>query len=119
MNIPTIKRPWERETRYGKRLKRDPFYQSPIWKQTKESFKHGYTEVPSYDDPGKTIKLSNIYCVDCYAQTGHFRLGYAIDHNVAIEDGGNRTDHNNLRNRCESHHNSKSAREGNERRKRQ
>lgn len=42
---------------------------------------------------------------------------HTVDHITRIKDGGDRTDHNNLRSLCAHHHAIKSAKEGNERRK--
>jgi 5-methylcytosine-specific restriction endonuclease McrA len=111
MEIKSIKRPWETNSNYGHRLKRDPYYQSSTWKQTKSSFKKGFSLLPN----GKSI--SNELCYDCMVEYNKALPGYAIDHIIPIEEGGSRTDHSNLRNRCESHHNRKSAIEGNKRRK--
>ncbi len=107
MNITRIKRPWQKQHNYGHRLHKDTFYQYPTWKRTKASFKLGFTEWNGQ-------QVSNQLCLECFKQ-GITRKGYAIDHIVAIEDGGSRTDHTNLQNLCESHHNSKSAQEGNKR----
>lgn len=112
MNIKTIKRPWQRQTKYGNRLSKDPFYQSTTWKRTKALHKQGYTIA----DDG--FKLSNIYCIDCYNESGLFNSkNIAIDHIKAIKEGGDKTSQSNLRSLCESHHNRKSAIEGNQRRK--
>lgn len=116
MNIENKKRPWEKQSSYGTRLKRDPFYQSTTWKNTKTGFKEGYTVVNGY-------RLSNRYCIDCYIERGDKNPGSnehpnATDHIRRIEDGGSRTAHSNLATRCESHHNRKSAIEGNNARKR-
>lgn len=62
-------------------------------------------------------KLLNIYCVECYKETGKEVLGHNDDHIVAINDGGDQWDYNNRQTLCNSHHASKSAKEGNERRK--
>lgn len=51
------------------------------------------------------------------AENNRLTPGHSIDHITPIEEGGDRTDHNNLRNLCLSHHNRKSAIEGNNRRK--
>lgn len=111
MQIDNIKRPWNpNANNYGKRLKRDTFYQSTPWKRTKAAFKLGTSILPN----GKSI--SNTLCYDC-AVEGKLMPGHSIDHITPIEEGGGRTDHRNLRNLCLSHHNSKSAIEGNERRK--
>lgn len=110
MNIPSIKRPWIPDSKYGERLKRDPFYQSPLWKATRRSFRMGVTIVDGF-------ALSNVYCVECYKRTGKQIDGPHCDHIVAIEDGGSRTDHSNLQSLCTRHHNRKSAIEGNKRRK--
>ena len=107
MNIRTIKRPWIKS--YNKK-KVETWYQSPQWKHTRALFREGTTFVDG-------IHLSNKYCILCFKEKGIFVPGPHCDHKQAIEDGGSRTDHNNLQSLCESHHNSKSAREGNNRRR--
>lgn len=111
MIINTIKRPWERQGRYGTRTTRDPRYQGRAWARTKEEFKQGFTVMPDGH------QLPNTCCYQCYLETGKHLTGYAIDHNTRVKDGADFHDKKNLRNLCESHHNSKSAREGNEERK--
>lgn len=102
MKINTIRRPGEPKGQ--RRYNPDPFYQSGTWKRTKKAFKLGTSILPD----GKEI--SNTLCYEC-AVEGKIRPGYAIDHVKRIKDGGDRTDHNNLRNLCESHHARKSAKE--------
>jgi 5-methylcytosine-specific restriction endonuclease McrA len=111
MQINNIQRPWQKKTSYGNRLTKDPFYQSSEWKRTKASFKLGQSILPN----GKPV--SNMLCYECMAKDNRPTPGHSIDHIVPIEEGGSRTDHNNLMNLCLSHHNSKSAKEGNKRRK--
>src|SRR5687767_7306037 len=112
MQINNIKRPWQKGTQsYGHRLKKDPFYNSTTWKRTKAAFKLGFSILPNGE------RISNSLCYDCMAEDGRVEPGHSIDHMVPIEEGGSRTDHNNLRNQCLSHHNRKSAIEGNNRRK--
>jgi hypothetical protein len=110
MQINSIKRPWERQS-YTPRRNKDQRYQSKEFKQKKVVFKQGFTKMPD----GKM--LSNQYCYDCYIETGKQLPGYAVDHNTRVKDGAEFFDMSNWINRCESHHNSKSAREGNDRRK--
>lgn len=101
----------KQRTTYGTRLHRDPFYQSSAWDRTKEMHKQGYTLMAD------GIKLSNIFCVQCYHCDKSLTPMHTVDHIIAIEDGGSRTDQTNLQSMCLSCHNSKSAREGNKRRR--
>ena len=110
MKIEQTKLPWSNTGKYGQRYNRDPFYQSQSWKNTRESFRLGYTLINGH-------KLLNIFCVDCYKERNNFTLGSHCDHITAIKDGGDRHDHSNLQTLCESCHNRKSAQEGNKRRK--
>lgn len=110
MQIKKIKRPWNPNDNYGHRLHKDPFYNSSTWKNTKAAFKIVSSDLPD----GK--KVSNSLCYDCFIK-GHITPMHSVDHMIAIEDGGSRTDFNNLRSLCLSCHNTKSAIEGNERRK--
>lgn len=107
MNIWTIKRPWVKS--YSKK-KIDPWYQSPEWKHTRAAFREGTTFVNG-------IHLSNKYCILCFTEKGRYVPGSHCDHKQAIQDGGSRTDHSNLQTLCTSHHNRKSAIEGNNRRR--
>ena len=112
MLIKKSKRPWHpNENRYGHRLHKDPFYNGSPWKATKEAFK----VLDSILSNGK--KVSNCLCYECMDKHEKITPMHTVDHILAIEDGGSRYDFSNLRSLCLSHHNSKSAREGNERRK--
>lgn len=112
MEIKRINRPWNpNEGRYGNRLKRDPFYHSSSWKATKEAFKQQQSILSN----GKQI--SNALCYECMDKRNKATPMHTVDHILAIEDGGDRHDFNNLRSLCLSCHNSKSAKEGNERHK--
>lgn len=111
MEIKNIHRPWQKKGTYGNRSKKDPFYQSSPWKRTKAAFKLGFSTLPN----GNII--SNTLCYDCMAEDNRTEPGHSIDHIIPIEEGGSMTDHNNLRNLCLPHHNSKSAIEGNNRRR--
>jgi hypothetical protein len=110
MQINTIKRPWEKNKSYGSRLKKNPFYQSREWKDTRKAHDLGTTLVNG-------VLLENIYCVQCFIEKGIKVLGRNKDHIKAIEDGGSKTDTRNIQGLCDSHHNSKSAIEGNNRRR--
>ena len=108
MEIKRIRRPWEK--RSGKRYNPDPFYQSPQWKRIRSSFRLGHTIVNGFH-------LPNIYCIDCYKETGKLIPGSNTDHKQRRKEGGSDT-HDNLQTQCDSHHNSKSAQEGNQLRRR-
>ena len=112
MDIKPIKRPWQKAlTNYGNRITKDPFYHSSTWKSTRETFKLG-TSILSNGKP-----ISNALCYECMDIYNKITPMHTVDHIQAIEDGGSRTDMNNLRSLCLSCHNYKSAKEGNERRK--
>jgi 5-methylcytosine-specific restriction endonuclease McrA len=114
MQINSIKRPWYNNTgNYGNRVTIDPFYQSSTWKRTKESFKRGFSILSN------GMRVSNKLCYDCMDKHNKPTPMHTVDHMTAIQDGGDRTNHDNLRSLCLSHHNSKSAQEGNSRRKKQ
>ena len=104
MEIKTIKRPWINTQR--KTSSPDSFYQSKYWRSTREIFRRGVTVMPD------GYALKNIFCVDCYTEKGREVEGSQTDHVVQRKEGGTE-DHDNLRTRCEHHHNVKSANEGN------
>lgn len=104
MKIEMVKRPWQKGN--GQRFNPDPFYQSQAWKSTRKAFIAGQTTLPN------GMRVSNTLCIECFLK-GVITPMYVVDHKVRIKDGGDRTDLNNLQSLCESHHNSKSANEGN------
>lgn len=106
MQTNPIKRPWIKESKYGSRIRRDPHYQSTSWKKTRLSFREGFTIVNGFS-------LSNKYCIECYKQNKRLVSALNTDHIVRRKEGGT-DDHSNLQTLCDSHHNTKSAREGNE-----
>lgn|SRR5690606_34357903 len=106
MQTKPIKRPWVKAHR---RYNPDPFYQSPQWKQIRSSFRRGVTYVNGFP-------LPNIYCIDCYKETGKMIPGSNTDHIKRRKDGG-ADDHTNLQTQCDHHHAVKSAEEGNSLRK--
>jgi 5-methylcytosine-specific restriction endonuclease McrA len=109
MQINHIHRPWQKNSNYGNRTTADPYYQSRSWKNNRASFRKGFTIVNG-------VQLLNIYCVECYKQHGRLVKGSNTDHIIRRKDGGS-DEHNNLQTLCDSHHNRKSANEGNESRK--
>lgn len=110
MEIKRIKRPWEKNTHsQGKRYNPDPYYQSQSWKNNRKAFRAGYTDIDGF-------KLPNILCIDCYKESGKLTPGSNTDHIVPRKEGGS-DNHDNLQTQCDSHHAKKSAKEGNQRRK--
>lgn len=102
MKIEHTKQPW---VRISKRSNPDPFYNSPIWKKLRQSFKLGFTKL----DDGREVP--NHLCIECYKE-GKVRSMYVVDHIVRIKDGGSRTELSNLQGLCEHHHAIKSSAEG-------
>jgi 5-methylcytosine-specific restriction endonuclease McrA len=109
MEIKHIHRPWQRKHRQGSRYNPDPYYHSVSWKNTRKSFRLGHTDVEGF-------KLLNIFCIDCYKESKRLVLGSNTDHIVPRKEGGS-DEHDNLQTQCDTHHARKSAKEGNERRK--
>jgi hypothetical protein len=107
MQINSVKRPWQSSHSHGNRYNPDPFYQSVTWKNIKRAFKNSKTRTPD----GKEV--SNKLCYDCFIE-GRIVLMHTVDHMTRINDGGSKTDYNNLRSLCAHHHAIKSANEGNE-----
>lgn len=89
--------------------KDNQFYQSREWKQLRASFIDAYTTVNG-------IQISNKYCIECYTKHNRLNDMYAVDHKVRIKDNGDHS-FNNLQSLCKHHHQSKSAVEGNSRRR--
>ena len=110
MNITETRPKWARQENYGSRLTRTPFYNSAAWRKSRQARRLESTEVNGHI-------LLNIYCVECYKETGKEVLSYNDDHIVAIKDGGDPFDYKNRQTLCDHHHNKKSAIEGNNRRK--
>lgn len=86
----------------------DGFYQSKGWIAIKAQFKASYTVVNG-------IKISNLFCIECYRKHNTLNDIYAVDHIIPRREGGTE-DFNNLQSLCKHHHQSKSAVEGNRRR---
>lgn len=103
MNIPTIKRPWEKDKKQGTRYAPDPYYQSQGWKMLRNSFRAGYTE-------WNGEQVSNLFCLECY-KAGRMKSGRHTDHIIGRKQGGQDT-HANLQTLCDSCHARKSANEG-------
>lgn len=110
MVIQQTKPHWQKKGSYGQRYNRDPFYNSKAWRKSRDARRLESTNVNGY-------QLLNIFCVDCYKETGKEVLGHNDDHIVAIKDGGDRFDYTNRQTLCDTHHAKKSAQEGNQRRK--
>ncbi len=69
-----------------------PFYNSRTWRKL-----------------AKAHKKANPLCITCL-QEGRTTPAEVTDHKVAIDDGGHKTDINNLQSLCHKCHNSKSGR---------
>lgn len=104
MNIPTIKRPWQKPHRQGTRYNPDPFYHTTTWKRTRTAFRMGFTE-------WNGTRVPNTCCIDCFKETGRFVEGKNTDHKTARKAGGADYDHDNLQTQCDTHHARKSANE--------
>jgi len=110
MNIPLVNRPFNKQRSYGYRLTRNRIYRTKLWTNTiRPAFFRGTTEWNGQ-------QVSNKLCIECYKE-GIRTPTHTVDHIIAIEDGGSATDLKNMQGLCLRHHNGKSAREGNERRK--
>lgn len=103
MNIKEVHRPWQ--PKHRPRYNRDPYYQSQAWKNLRQDFRNGVTIVNGFP-------LRNIFCIDCYKETGRQVPGSNTDHIVRRKDGGTDTK-DNLQTQCDMHHARKSAEEGN------
>ena len=110
MIITATKPPWQKKGSYGNKTTDNPFYRTPSWRKSRAARRLESTLVNGHN-------LLNIYCVECYKETGKEVLGHNDDHIIAIKDGGDQWDYSNRQTLCDSHHASKSAKEGNERRK--
>lgn len=111
MNINEIKRPFQNKNK-GSWLNSSTFYNTKYWGSVlRPEFRAGYTEWEGH-------QVSNKLCIMCFKE-GHIKEGRVVDHIVAIKDEGSATDKANMQSLCDSHHNAKSAREGNERRRKQ
>ena len=106
MTIPELKSRNQKSqgTRY--RDESSSFYHTKIWKDTRNSFREGFTVASD------GFSISNKYCIMCYEEHKMKIPGSQCDHVQAIKLGGDRTSHSNLRTLCNSHHAKKSANEG-------
>ena len=104
MQINQIKRPWEKKHNQGTRYSPDPYYKSSAWKNTRKSFRQGFTE-------HNGTKVPNTCCIDCFKESGRLIEGANTDHIVARKAGGS-DEHSNLATLCDTHHARKSANEG-------
>lgn len=111
MEIKSIKRPWEKSNNFGKKYDPDPFYQSAEWKNTRTRFL--IAKPWQRFEPINGVFYQNKYCAECWKQ-GKITDTHTVDHIERKRSGGNWTDFSNLQGLCLSHHNSKSAREKNE-----
>ena len=112
MIIQTLKRPWLKEENGNRNS--DSWYQTREWKTTRQSFINSPPHISLPPINGK--QYSNAYCVECW-RSGKITPTHTIDHIVCIKDGGSRTDFNNMQGLCESHNATKTAIDGNNRRK--
>ena len=71
----------------------NPFYNSSVWRKTRKSY-----------------IVRNPMCVHCKRE-GIDKFGTVIDHIIPISKGGEKLNPTNFQTLCESHHNSKSAKE--------
>lgn len=110
MTIEQTKPPWQKKGNHGNRYNRDPFYNTPAWRKSRAARRLESTIINGH-------KLLNIYCVDCYKESGKEVLGYNDDHITPIAEGGDRFDYSNRQTLCDHHHARKSANEGNQRRR--
>ncbi len=81
------------------------FYQSLEWKQIRTTFVSGFTLISGF-------WLSNSFCLECYKRGGKLVKMYAVDHILNRKMGGSDLPQN-LQSLCKSHHQKKSAIEGN------
>ena len=95
MEIKTIKRPWIKEAKHGKRYNPNPFYQSSEWKTI------------------RARKLQQSHFCECENCTGKMVRAEMVDHRIPISQGGSPTDMSNLQSMTNKCHNAKSAREKN------
>jgi 5-methylcytosine-specific restriction enzyme A len=108
MNIEYKRRPWEKKASNGQRST-DRTYQTGGWKRLREFFRTLFTVVNG-------LPISNKYCIQCYREKGIFIDGPIADHIVPRRLGG-KDEVENLQSLCDMCHAKKSAREGNETRK--
>ena len=93
-------RPWiPKRPKFHREFENASFYNSMRWRNLRKHF----------------IKKNPI-CVRCRYK-GEIVSATVVDHIIPISQGGSPIDIKNLQSLCERHHNSKSAREGVERRK--
>lgn len=111
MVIKETRRPWIKNTSFGKKYNPDSFYQSSEWKQTRTAFlmSRPWQVLPQIN--GKNYE--NKFCVECWKQ-GKITNTHTVDHIQRKRNEGNWTDFSNLQGLCLRHHNSKSASEKNE-----
>jgi 5-methylcytosine-specific restriction protein A len=108
MEIKARKLPWQKATRQTSSP--DNRYHTKYWISRREIFRRGTKTMPN------GYILRNVYCYQCYLETGKQIEGAQTDHIVQKKLGGSDED-DNLMTLCDRHHNSKSAREGNNMRK--
>jgi len=99
MNIPTIKRPWERNIKQGVRHNPDQFYSSTAWRKARASF-----------------LTAHPHCAHCL-EKGKRTNATMVDHIHRIKAGGDRLNPQNFQALCDICHAIKSANESNERHK--
>lgn len=98
MEIKQLKRPWEKK-KYN--YSSDPYYQTSVWKELRQQHRNGQTEVN-----GK--RISNVFCIECFKESGRLVMGATADHITARKDGGTDT-LDNLQTLCDSHDGRKRA----------
>jgi len=109
MRINDIERPWMKSNKRSS----DSWYNTKQWKQVRHAFIQSPPHVVLPNINGR--RYTNAYCIDCWKE-GRITPMHTVDHTICINDGGSRTDFNNMTSKCESHNASKTARDGNNRR---
>ena len=106
MQINQIKRPWEKKSSYGNRINRDPYYQSSAWKK-KVDF------IWQRDNSTCQLCLSHGKLHPLTRGTNDITRQGTVDHKIQRINGGS-DEYDNLWLIGTNHHNRKSAKEGNE-----
>lgn len=109
MQINIRKRPWQKNTTYGNRITIDPYYQSTAWKKTCDYIWTRDKSVCQLCLQDGKIHLLTRGTKDITKQG-------TVDHKVQRKKGGS-DEPDNLWLIGTIHHNSKSAKEGNQSRK--
>lgn len=107
MKIESTSRPWIKESSHRHNIRtKDSYYQTAHWKNLRAQHRNGSTLMPD------GYRLLNIFCYDCYNEEKKIVQGSVCDHDKQRIMGG-KDELENLRTRCDPHHNAKSACERN------